>query len=193
MQKMPNHLKEWTALNKTLKAYTICGVLSAIVTLAALGFVYRITTMPPVVVVISGKKKLYLTSVRERQKITEEDIKSFLKEFIHRCYAWDNLNKEKILKEISPFATKGAALKIVKSLKRKKGIRQTPVNINVTIAKKGARVLFDTVLTIKGIPFVTANVLFVRLTKGTKTRLNPLGIYVAGVTVYAGKSGKEGP
>ena len=181
-------MDQWVVLNRILKAYKTMGVLLVLLSLILMTLVFYLATSPPIVVMERGSQYSFYYGERRRVPITEEVLLNFLKEFVRLRYTWKERDSELILKNIAPFTTEGLLRKIRHALKAEdsKGIpesmEQVAVNIHPTITEKKAKVTFDRIIRMDGVPMLAPMELDFSLIKGKGTRWNPKGIYINGIT-----------
>ena len=192
----PKGLKQWSLINHQNNLYKIiCITLTgAIFTLSIL--CYQMSQNVPIVAIKNESKTKYLTQTkRKRINPNDDSIKGFLREWIHLRFNWKEFNKDKILKNLSPLSTDGFIKKLnlnLKKVKTKDGqkiedVSQYVAKININIGDEKIISSFDRIIRIKGMPVVTPTEILFDLVKGEKTKFNPVGLYVNGITSHEKK------
>ena len=177
-------INEMEILKDILKPLKWGILVSNLMALAAIILCLRSTFAPPIVVLSDGTNRTFFWGERKSISVTEENIKNFLKDFIMARYGPEGRDTGSILENISPMVTKGLFKKIKQRIEVKADVRRGVSSVEISFAKKGAWVSFYLIEELKGIPFVVGKKLFVQLTRGSRTRWNPMGIHINRITVY---------
>ena len=181
--KYPNDME---ALNEVVKPCKWGIIALSITSLILSGLLIYSEFKPPIVVLEKESHKYFLSGIRKQTPATEESLKAFLKGFVMARYNWEKFNKETILRNISPMATKGLLRKIDRNLEANANIKQTAAAVKIFMDKKGAWVTFYLIVEIKEVPFIVKKKLFVQLIRGSRTKWNPMGVYMDKMIVYGG-------
>ena len=175
---------DMAALNGIIRPYKWAIIVSSIFSLLCLALVLYLSVKPSIVVITDGSGIRFFAGTRGQASITEENVEIFLKNFVEARYGGDQSDTGTILRNISPMVTKGLLQKIKRNIVKSPGVKQATTAIRVSMVDKGAWVSFHLVVEIKGIPFIVTKKLFVQLVRGSRTKWNPMGIYLDKITVY---------
>jgi hypothetical protein len=179
----------WTAQEKVLHLYRLLALgLAGVVLIMTVIFILQ-SFRNPIVIVRSENNQEFYPSERRKASVEKADVESFTKRFLAGLYAWKEFNGEKVAREIAPFAEDGLVAKVidaqnqryVKELKGKR-LEQAITFVDVQVLPDRVICRFDRVLKIEGIPLVIPTEVTLSLIQGEQTRLNPIGIYVTGIT-----------
>jgi hypothetical protein len=186
---VPLAVDQWSLINKVLMIYkiTAIGVTGVALAMTALAF-YHATANPVVVVQECGNKSFF-EGHREKVKITDDDVKAFIENWVKARYSWSDLEIEKMVRSISPISTDGLQQKLKDQLGKKKPtpagkdqkIEESVANIQVTLTDKSAIAHFDRIVRINGTPLIVSSEIALEVIEGGVTQWNRLGLYVNGV------------
>lgn len=179
----------WTAQEKVLHLYKLLSVgLGSFGALMVLVLVIQAFRNPIVVVRSSGEQEFYPTE-RKRTPLEKSDVEAFTKRFLASVYVWNDFNGVKLGHEIAPFAEDGLTQKVIdgQSQKYAKGLKgkhlqQAITFVSVEVFDDRVVSRFDRVLKIEGIPLIIPTEVTLSMVQGDPTRVNPMGIYVSGIT-----------
>lgn len=146
----------------------------------------------PIVVFKDKFESCFAEGSRGTVEITDNDISEFIKRWIVIRFQWDSINEERLIKNISPFTTEGLLSKIreqfrtgaEKEFKDKSVSADVSKNIRITLTKDKVIAQFDRIIRIGGVPLVDPAEMSFSLVEGTKTKFNPYGIYINGITEH---------
>ena len=105
---------QWAIINKTLMIYKVGVISISTVALGLLVAVFCLAFADPIVVVKDGDNKEVYQSKRQEVKVTDQDIKNFVKEFVVLRYVWKEFNPQKTVKMIEPLTTPNFRRKLFK-------------------------------------------------------------------------------
>jgi len=179
----------WTAQEKVLHLYKVAalglGMLSVFLIVMTLIMSFR----NPLVVLRSQDMQEFYPSERKAAPPTHADVEAFTKKFLASLYVWNEFSSDKLALEISPFSVpelvskvvNGQSQKYVKELKSKH-LEQAITFVHPDVQSDKVVVTFYRVLKIEGIPLVIPTTVTLNMILGSSTNLNPMGIYVSGIT-----------
>ncbi len=179
----------WTAQEKVLHLYKmVASSLGVLVFLLLIGMM-ALNSQNPIVVVRSEDGQEYYPSQRLRAPPEKADVEAFVKRYLANLYTWKEFSGEKIARQIAPFSDEQLVSKVldaqnqryVKELKGKK-LAQAITFVEVEVLADRVTCRFDRVLKIEGIPLVIPTEVTLSMIQGDQTNLNPVGIYVTGIT-----------
>lgn len=179
----------WTAQEKVLHLYKLLSLGLGVFALIMVVILVVNSFRNPIVVVRSGDTQEYYPTERKRALLEKVDVEAFTKHFLSSLYVWDNFNGENLAREIAPFTDPKLVQKVidaqtqkyVKELKGKR-IEQAVTFVRVSVLDDRVTCRFDRVLKIEGIPLIIPTDVTFSMVQGDPTRLNPMGIYVSGIT-----------
>jgi hypothetical protein len=179
----------WTAQEKVTHLYKLLAL-----GLGAFAFLMVVVSIVeafrnPIVVVRAGDVQEFYPTERKRASLEKSDIEVFTKQFLASLYVWKEFNALSTARDIAPFAeaglvakvTDGQSQKYAKELKGKR-LAQAITFVNVEVLDTQVVARFDRVLKIEGIPLIIPTEVTLSMVQGDPTRLNPMGIYVSGIT-----------
>lgn len=179
----------WTAQEKVIHVYRLLSFGLGAFALIMGGISVVQSFRNPIVVVRSTDVQEFYPTVRKRAPLEKVDVETFTKRFLSSLYVWDNFNGESLAREIAPFTDAKLVQKIidaqtqkyVKELKGKR-VEQAVTFVRVSVLDDRVTCRFDRVLKIEGIPLVIPTDVTFSMVQGDPTRLNPMGIYISGIT-----------
>ncbi len=183
----------WKAQEKVIHFYRRQSFALAGVAAILLIFIMAILFRDPIVVVKDDVTQEFYPSERQLAPIEKIDVEGFSKRFLAALYVWSGFNGEKLAKEITPFAESGLVSKVVDSQIQKYGrefkdkkLAQAITFVSVEVLDDRVVCRFDRVLKIEDIPLVIPTEVTLSMLKGSQTALNPMGIYISGITEREG-------
>ena len=183
----------WEAQENTIHLYKIISLSLGVVLVGALGFIGLSYFINPIVIVQSGSHLEYYPSVRKPVEIGKAEIESFVKEFLRAFYVWSDYKADRLKKEIIPYIEEELSNKLMEAQNQKyerdlKGrkLSQAITFVEIEVLNDKVIARFDRILKIEGVPLVVPTEISLNVIKGTATRLNPLGVYISGVTENEG-------
>ncbi len=183
----------WRAQEKVIHFYQRLSFALSGVAAVLLIFAIAATFRDPIVVVKSDATQEFYPSERLFAPIGKSDVEGFSRRFLAALYVWSGFSGEKIAKEITPFAESGLVTKVVDSQVQKYGREFKDKKLSQAITFLSIEVLddrvvcrFDRVLKIENIPLVIPTEVTLSMLKGSQTALNPMGIYISGITEREG-------
>ena len=178
----------WVAQENLIYFYRVLSGILAIISVGLLIVTIIMSFRDPIVVVKSASAQEFYPSIRAPVAIEKPDVEVFAKHFLEAFYVWPEFNAATLAKEISPFAEDGLVSKVIETQVQKYGKDFKGKKIAQSITFVAVRVLddrvvctFERILKIESIPLVIPTEVTLALIQGKSTRLNPMGIYVAGV------------
>lgn len=184
-------IQQWVALNGLLKTIKIVALTEAAVIVVFVIISLCLFFKDPLVVVLSENERVFKRATRISQQISPEDIKLFIKGFLHERYAWVNFSPSDISDRIKPFVKDGLYRKISINLKKAKkksikgkSLRQTITDVKVQVDKDKIFAKFFKILIIEDIPLIIKSEMAFKLAKGATSSSNPFGMYINGIIEY---------
>ena len=179
----------WTAQEKVLHLYKVLALALGVFGFGTAGALVASGFRNPIVVVEKSHDVEFYPSERLRVTLTDADVERFAKEFLVALYVWKDFSGKRIAQAIGPFvegelvpkAVEAQELRYNKELKGKH-LAQSLVFVDLTVLTDRVTARFDRVLKIEGIPLIIPTEVTLVMVQGEQTRLNPMGIYVTGVT-----------
>jgi hypothetical protein len=183
----------WTAQEKVTHLYKMLslglGGFALLMTIISMVQAFR----NPIVVVRSGDMQEFYPSERKRASLEKADVEAFTKQFLANLYVWKEFNANGTARDITPFAESGLIAKVTDGLNQKynkelKGKRLSQAITFVAVDVQDSQVVahFDRILKIEGIPLIIPTEVRLSMVQGDPTRLNPMGVYVSGITELDG-------
>ncbi len=134
----------------------------------------------------------FVEAKRSSIEVTDDDVVEFVRQWIVNRFEWERLSEDALVRNLSATTTEGLLSKVreqfksgaEKEFKDKSVAQYVSKNIRVDLAQNKVVASFDRILRVNGIPLIDPAELRLSLVQGTKTRLNPHGIYVNGVTEH---------
>lgn len=183
-------IHQWVALNNVLRVYKIAGLSIAGLCALLVVALVMVSFKPPLVVVQNQNEIEQYRSVGKFKsvEINEETIEKVVRKFIHFRYEWNDLDSDRISKNLAPITTSGLnkkLKKIIEELKIKnfkgKAVSQTVTDIKVSVTKEKVIARFDKILKIEGLPLPVPTLIHLQILPDSITHWNPEGLYVNGV------------
>ena len=179
---------QWITLNRVLMFYRYMSAVFIFLALGAWIMMAWSLLRDPFVVVLNHKERIWVESEKKDIPIEREEIVEIIKRFIEKRYQWKKLNLEDVLHHIQPITTSGLLDKIkddlvlfIKNDLSKKNFQQAVANIEVKVTESSITASFDRVIRIDGLPLVAPLGLSLELIRGSRTRFNPIGLYINGI------------
>lgn len=201
---------QWALINRMLLIYKVAAVGLSLGVAISGGLAVMFAHSDPIVVMESCGEKILHDGRREKPKITDDDVKSLIEQWIKLRYTWREFDPEKIAATVAPLSTEGLQEKLKAVLGkqgmqatasrqgttlaaksatppagsnafRNQSVQQSVVNIEITLGEHEAVASFDRVIRIGGIPFVLPSQVAFQIIQGPPTHWNSLGLYVNGV------------
>jgi hypothetical protein len=179
---------QWISLNRVLMFYRYMSALFIFLALGAWSMMAWSLLRDPFVVVMNQKERIWVESEKKDVPIEREEIVEIIKRFIEKRYQWKKLNLEDVLHHIQPITTSGLLDKVkddlvlfIKNDLSKKNFQQAVANIEVKVSKSSITASFDRVIRVDGLPLVAPLQLSLELIRGSRTRFNPVGLYINGI------------
>lgn len=179
---------QWISLNRLMAFYRGIGVFFFVVSLISWVTMGFFLLKDPIVVVLSQKDKIWVHGESKKVPVEKEDIIEMVKRFIEHRYQWKKMNLTEMFQNIHPITTSGLFSKIeddvatfVKKEMKDKSFSQTVSNIEVRVLKNRIAASFDRIVRINELPLVAPLELSLEITSGTRTPLNPIGLYINGI------------
>jgi hypothetical protein len=179
----------WKSLENLIRFYKLLSLGLGAVTVLLLVFMAAMFFRDPIVVVKDAGTQEFYPSKRAKSQLEKPDVEAFSKRFLTALYVWSGFSGEKLRKEISSLAEDALVPKVVDSQMQKYGkefkdkkLAQAITFVSVEVLEDRVVCRFDRVLKIEGIPLVIPTEVTLSLLQGNQTALNPMGIYVAGIT-----------
>lgn len=146
----------------------------------------------PIVVLKDKTENCFVEAKRSSVEVTDGDIVTFVRTWIVNRYEWEKLDEEQLVRSLSPMTSEGLISKIreqfrngpEKEFKDKAVIQYVSKDIRVNLSKNTVVASFDRIVRVNGIPLVDPAEMEFSLVRGTKTKQNPHGIYVNGITEH---------
>ena len=175
-------------LNRALVGYQWVSIFLTFLAFALAGWIFYQGTRGPIVVREQLGRKEFYEGHPEPLRLTDEDVKSVIEQWIRLRYDWSELDPEEIARSIGPLSTEGLQAKIRELLSKQKAhsppeqrLAEAVSGIEVSLGEHDAEASFDLILRVNGIPLVVPMQVSFQVEKGTPTRWNPTGLWVNGV------------
>ncbi|MGE4107375.1 MAG: hypothetical protein AB7F66_09190 [Bacteriovoracia bacterium] len=183
---------QWKELNRTLNFYKLLALISGSAALLCLIMTIGGAFSNPIVVMKNETEHCFVKANKEAIDITDNDVTEFVRDWVVTRYEWETLNEEKLIRSLSPFTSEGLLQKIreqfrsgaEKEFKEKQVSQYVSKSIRVKLADKQVLVNFDRILRVNNIPLIDPAQMSFTLVRGTKSKVNPQGIYVNGITEH---------
>ena len=179
---------QWITLNRVLMFYRYMSAVFIFLALGAWIMMAWSLLRDPFVVVLNHKERIWVEIEKKDVPIEREEIVEIIKRFIEKRYQWKKLNLEEVLHHIQPITTSGLLEKIkddmalfIKNDLSKKKFEQAVANIDVKVSDSAITASFDRVIRVDGLPLVAPLQLSLELIRGSRTRFNPIGLYINGI------------
>lgn len=179
----------WTAQEKVTHLYKILALGLGIFSFAIMVALIAERFQNPIVVVRSENSQEFYPTERQRASLEKADIEIFTKRFLVSLYTWKEFNAANTARDIAPFAESGLVTKVTEGQNQKyakelkgKRLAQAITFVRVDVMETQVVAYFDRVLKIEGIPLIIPTEVTLSMVQGDPTRLNPMGIYVSGIT-----------
>jgi hypothetical protein len=179
---------QWISLNRVLMFYRYMSAVFILLALGAWVMMAWSLLRDPFVVVLNHKERIWVESEKKDVPIEREEIVEIIKRFIEKRYQWKKLNLDDILHHIQPITTSGLLEKMkddlvlfIKNDLSKKNFQQAVANIEVQVSEKSVTATFDRIIRVDGLPLVAPLQLSLELIRGSRTRFNPIGLYINGI------------
>lgn len=179
---------QWITLNRVLMFYRYMSAVFIFLALGAWVMMAWSLLRDPFVVVLNHKERIWVESEKKDVPIEREEIVEIIKRFIEKRYQWKKLNLDDVLHHIQPITTSGLLDKIkddlslfIKNDLSKKKFEQAVANIDVKVSDSAITASFDRVIRVDGLPLVAPLQLSLELIRGSRTRFNPIGLYINGI------------
>lgn len=179
---------QWISLNRVLMFYRYMSAVFIFLALGAWVMMAWSLLRDPFVVVLNHKERIWVESEKKDVPIEREEIVEIIKRFIEKRYQWKKLNLDELIHHIQPITTSGLLEKIkddvasfIKTDLSKKKFEQAVTNIEVKISDSSIIASFDRVIRVDGLPLVAPLQLSLELIRGSRTRFNPIGLYINGL------------
>ena len=179
----------WKSQENLIRFYKLLSIGLGAVTVLLLVFMAAMFFRDPIVVVKDAGTQEFYPSKRAKAQLEKPDVEAFSKRFLTALYVWSGFSGEKLRKEISSLAEDALVPKVVDSQMQKYGkefkdkkLAQAITFVSVEVLEDRVVCRFDRVLKIEGISLVIPTEVTLSLLQGNQTALNPMGIYVAGIT-----------
>lgn len=111
---------QWALINRILIVYKVAALGLAATTLLMGALAFYHSTASPIVVIQQCGEKFFAKGNREKPKITDDDLKRFIENWISLRYNWNEFDPEKIIQSIAPISTGGFQAKLSEILGKKK-------------------------------------------------------------------------
>ena len=179
---------QWITLNRVLMFYRYMSAVFVFLALGAWAMMAWSLLRDPFVVVLNHKERIWVESEKKDVPIEREEVVEIIKRFIEKRYQWKKLILDEVLHHIQPITTSGLLDKIkddlllfIKNDLSKKKFEQAVANIDVKISDSAVIASFDRVIRVDGLPLVAPLQLSLELIRGSRTRFNPIGLYINGI------------
>lgn len=185
---------QWREINKSLNFYKILLLVTSCSVVVCLIIALGQAFARPTVVLKDKAAHCFVEAEKASIEMTDGDISQFVKNWVIERYEWKKLNEAELIQSLMPFTSDGLLEKIKTQFAKgpekefvAKGVSQyvPEKSIAVTLADDHVTVSFDRILRVSGVPVIDPAQMSLTLVKGTKSRINPYGIYVNGITEYS--------
>jgi len=195
MKKVNNTIPNiWSAQEKMISFYRWLSAGLGIFASLCLLFGFFGYFKNPIVVLKAKEVQEFYPGQEKSVKIGKQDVEVFTKVFLKALYVWPRFDETALSKELSPYTEDGLTKKVIstqglkygKELKGKK-IAQSLTFLKVDVLEDRVVAKFFRILLIENLPLVIPTEVTLSMIQGSPTRLNPYGIYVAGIVEHEGE------
>ena len=186
---------QWKDLNRSVSFYKLLSVIAACAVVICL-FIMMIQSLSnPIVVMKSNTENCFVDATRMSADPTDTDVANFIRKWVSVRYEWTKLGEDQLVRDLTPYTTEGLLVKVRESFKsgaekefKDKSVSQyVSKEIKVDLTSDKVVATFDRILRLNDIPLIDPAQISFALVRGSKTRMNPQGIYVNGITEYKAK------
>lgn len=186
---------QWGLLNRTLLVYKAAAGGLSLLSMLLVCLAFYLASSDPIVVLEKCQDKVFIESSREPLKLTDDDIRRFISQWVKLRYTWKWSDMPAVLRAIEPVSTEGFRERIKDYLGKKQGqpgakdqqVEESVANIEVTVTEKDATASFDRIVRINSIPIVIPSQVSLQIVQGRTNKWNPLGLYVNGIIEHEDK------
>ena len=183
----------WASQENLIRILKLATMSLGALVVALIIAIVAVSLRPPLVVVDKLGHHDFYPASHENVQLTPEDIATFSKGFLDALYVWSDFAAGTLRSSVSPFVDADLLEKIVdaqssrysKELKGKK-LEEALTFVKVDVLSDRVVCHMDRVLKINGLPLVIPTELSLSMIQGAKTRINPMGIYIVGITEHEG-------
>lgn len=183
----------WEAQENTIHLYKIISLTLGAILLSAVGFIGISYFKNPIVILQSDSKIEYYPTIRKPIEVGKAEVEAFTKRFLSALYVWPDYKADRIQKEVAPFVEEELLIKLMEVHNQKytkdlkdKNLSQAITFVEVEVLNDKVVARFDRILKLEGVPLVVPTEISLNMIKGPATSLNPVGIYITGVTENEG-------
>lgn len=183
----------WTSQENLVHFHRLLSLGLGVLAVLLLALITALCFRNPIVVVRNGSAQEFYQGTSAKVTFEKADVEDFTRKFISALYAWSEFNGDALSKEIGPLAEAGLVTKVIdghaqKFSKELKGkhLSQAIAFLRIEVLPDRVVCRFDRILKIEGIPLVIPMEVTLSMIQSSPTRLNPMGVYVAGITEQDG-------
>ncbi len=146
----------------------------------------------PLVVMKNDTEHCFVHGEKKAVEISDQDVIQFIRNWVVTRYEWKALQEDQLIRSLEPFTSEGLLQKVreqfkngpEKEFKEKKVSQYVSKFIDVSLADNKVVASFDRILRINEVPLIDPAQMTFTLVQGSKTKVNPQGIYVNGITEH---------
>jgi hypothetical protein len=178
----------WAAQENLIHFYKVAAITSGAVAFVILIFTVMAYFRDPVVVVRTGTAQEFYALDRSEAKIGKREVEAFIADYLKALYVWEGFDPARLEAEIKPYSEDGLVSKVLETQTQKFGkvlekkIAQDIAFVRVQVLEDRVLASFLRILRVEGIPLIVPTELGFALIQGSRTRVNPMGIYISGIT-----------
>jgi len=182
-------IDNWININKVLKLYKITTMGLLLTTILLTSLIFNLINEDPTVVLINKEDKNFYGGRKRKIKLEEKDLKTFIEDYVHARYSWENINPSILVRNLSPISTNGFLKKLRAELKKEKegSFKQTITNLEIVLTEKESFAKFDKIFKINNIPLIVPTEISLKVIQGERSKWNPMGLYVDGIVEHNGR------
>jgi hypothetical protein len=181
-------MNQWVLINQELRLYRGFSYALAVIAIVSMGLTFFEANRNPIMIGADSRGKRYFEGIRQPIKITDDDVKETIEDWIALRYTWDEFDPEKIIRSIAPLTSEGLREKLKDVLEKQNAhspkeqqLEEQVSRVRVVLGQTDATASFDVVMRINGIPLVVPSEMTIQVIQGSSTRWNPRGLYINGV------------
>ena len=183
----------WASQENLIRILKLATMSLGALVIALIIAIVAVSLRSPLVVVDKLDHHDFYPASHQNVQLTAEDVATFSKGFLDALYVWNGFDAGTLRSSVSPFVDADLLEKIVdaqgsrysKELKGKK-LEEALTFVKVDVLSDRVVCHMDRVLKINGLPLVIPTELSLSMIQGAKTRINPMGIYIVGITEHEG-------
>lgn len=177
----------WAAQENLIHFYKVAALTGVAVAVFILVFTVMAYFREPIVVVRTGGEQEFYALNRAEVKVGKREVEAFITGYLKGLYVWESFDPVRLAAEIKPFSEDALVPKVLETQTQKFGkvrekkIAQDTAFVRVQVLEDKVIASFLRILRVEGIPLVVPTELSFSLIQGSRSSVNPMGIYVSGI------------